>query len=671
MKTQALSNSQILAAAVALVSISVIPVMAQQKNAPRQPGKAEIKKILSWTPSYEVDYDFAIKKGSNPTADMVDQCQIQRAAQWKEGKNGFVVADKTNRILRVLLDRNKDKDQRLDYWSYFKDGVEVYREEDSNFDGKPDQFRWLGTGGTRWGIDKNQNGQIDTWKHISAEEVAFEVFMAIKTRDDNRFRRLLLTGDEFKTLGLSGKMAEDARQRLTKAQSGFANMVRSQKAIDASSQWINSGNGQPSMVPASEEVANDMIVHDHASSVFQSKAGTSTLALGTLVKIGDVWRLMELPQVIAGSDSIANGGLMFPVAQIIPPVPGGQQHGPQDEKMAKLFAKLTALEEEIKEAEPGAAMVNLQEKRSLLQWEIYRSCPENEKLTWLENIADTATNAYHQDLYPEGLTFLERILKTLKKYQKPERMDYIRKRMIDTKYWKSIEEKAAREKAAAAEEYFASLEEFVNEYPKSQFTPEALFRIGQNFETSRDSDPEKARQWYRKCASGYSKTLSGKRASGAYLRLTGYGKQVPFEGATEDRKKFDIKNPQLRGKVVVVYFWHTWCAQQAVNAKGETAFEVFADLKSKYKGDVVFVSANVEETTETYKDKFSGDLKGMIRMHAPGGNEKSPLAVQLGVVTAPMMAVWDKAGMLVDTESGAGELDRIIQRIMKAPAKAP
>ena len=165
--------------------------------------------------------------------------------------------------------------------------------------------------------------------------------------------------------------------------------------------------------------------------------------------------------------------------------------------------------------------------------------------------------------------------------------------------------------------------------------------------------------------SDYPESIEGKRAKGAYLRLTGIGKKVPFKGATEDRKSLALANPQLRGKVVVVYFWHTWCADQAVNAKSETAFEVFADLKSKYNNDVVFVSANVEETTETYKDKFSGDLKGMIRMHAPGGNEKSELAIQLGVVTAPMMAVWDQDGVLVDCESGAGELDRLIQRLQK------
>lgn len=648
-------------ASVAILSSS----MTQAQTTANQPGKAEIRKILSWAPSHEVEYDFAIEKGSQPPAAMVDKCQIQRANSWN-GKKGFVVADNTNRVLRVLLDLDKDKKQKLDFWSYYKDGVEVYREVDEDFNGKPDQFRWLGTAGTRWGVDSNQDGEIDEWKHISAEEVAFEVFMAIKTRDDERYRRLLITGDEFKSLGLSGKIADDAKQRLAKAQSGFANMVRGQKAINASSKWINSGNGQPSMAPKGDEMAKDLIVHDHASSVFQSKSGTNTLALGTLVKIGNVWRLMELPQVVSGT--IDNGGLLFPVAQI-DPMGDNVAVDPKGEKMAKLFASLTDLEGQIGEATPGAEMVKLQEKRALLQWDIYRTCPEGEKLTWLENIGDTVSNAYQEELYPEGLTFLERILKTLEKYKKTERMDYIRWRMIHAEYWRGLDDDA-RGKAAATEKYYEQLPKFINDYSKSKFAPEGMFNIGQNFETNRNRDVDKAKQWYKNCATNYPNTIQGKRAKGAYTRLTGIGTKVGFKGATEDGKQLDLGNPQLRGRIVVVYFWHTWCADQSVNAKGETAFEVFADLNSKYKNSVVFVSANVEENTETYKDKFSGDLKGMIRMHSPGGNEKSELAIQLGVVTAPMMAVWDEDGKLVDCESGAGDLDRMIQRLQKGKPAA-
>ena len=52
-------------------------------------------------------------------------------------------------ILRKFVDTNGDN--VVDQWSYYKDGVEVYRDIDSNFNGKADQYRWFNTGGTPLG----------------------------------------------------------------------------------------------------------------------------------------------------------------------------------------------------------------------------------------------------------------------------------------------------------------------------------------------------------------------------------------------------------------------------------------------------------------------------------------------------------------------------------------
>ena len=41
--------------------------------------------------------------------------------------------------------------------------IEVYRDVDANFNGKADLYRWLGTAGTRAGVDRDEDGQIDAW----------------------------------------------------------------------------------------------------------------------------------------------------------------------------------------------------------------------------------------------------------------------------------------------------------------------------------------------------------------------------------------------------------------------------------------------------------------------------------------------------------------------------
>ena len=47
--------------------------------------------------------------------------------------------------LRKIVDNRGDSKPHI--WSYYLDGVEVYREIDSDFDGEPDQYRWFNSAG--------------------------------------------------------------------------------------------------------------------------------------------------------------------------------------------------------------------------------------------------------------------------------------------------------------------------------------------------------------------------------------------------------------------------------------------------------------------------------------------------------------------------------------------
>ena len=675
MSFERISNSQpakILLAALCFVAVALTGTVSDvAAQAPAQEKKftdSDKSKALTYKPKQDgVDYDYNV--GGRPSKDIVEKTKMQNSEELFGIKTGYVLADATNRVVRALLDTNKDR--KLDRFSYFKDGIEVYREIDTDYDSEPNEYRWMGAAGTRWGIDRNQDGEIDQWKVISAEEVAFEVFMSIRNRDDARYQRLLLTNDEFRSLGLKGNIAKDAAARLERARKEFPNMVRGQKAIDGKSKWINSGSGQPGIAAANSERTKDLLCHDHASSVFGSANGTDTLALGTLVKVGDAWRLMELPQVVPKGKPIENGGVLFPVVQVI-------DRGDEDEDeipkinplLAKLYDQLTEQEAAIsKEGRAGVQMANLQKDRAMLQWKIYNKIPENERKNWVENIGDTVTYAYQIGYYPDGPKFLEQVIKTLRENKKTDSLDYVRWRMIHSSYYKQLEERDNRGDEKAAEEYYKKLEKFASEYPKSKFAPEALFSIGQYFEVGRNSDIVKAVRWYQACAQRYGTTVYGKRAAGAMARLNGRGKPVRFAGKTVDGKVLDILNRTLRGRIVVAYFWTTRIADNKVNQKNETAFDVFQDVKSKFKDEVIIVSANIEPTAtaEKYKD-FDGDMTGIFEMHSPGGMESSPLAIQMGIVSEPTMIVWDEKGNVFDAESTPADLERVIQRIKKKVA---
>src|SRR4051794_20687737 len=75
-----------------------------------------------------------------------------------DGKVGWVVRSSGGDILRRFVDTNADN--TVDQWSYYAEGIEVYRDIDSDYNGKADQYRWMNTGGTRWGIDKDEDGKV-------------------------------------------------------------------------------------------------------------------------------------------------------------------------------------------------------------------------------------------------------------------------------------------------------------------------------------------------------------------------------------------------------------------------------------------------------------------------------------------------------------------------------
>ena len=111
---------------------------------------ASVKDTLAFTPKQQdVEYE-------TPKPEEYAKCKVE--AERKGKASGWLVLGPAGQVLRKIIDT--DGDGTLDQWRYFNQGVEVYRDIDSNNNGKIDQSRWVNLGGSRWGIDQNEDGRI-------------------------------------------------------------------------------------------------------------------------------------------------------------------------------------------------------------------------------------------------------------------------------------------------------------------------------------------------------------------------------------------------------------------------------------------------------------------------------------------------------------------------------
>jgi len=204
------------------------------------------------------------------------------------------------------------------------------------------------------------------------------------------------------------------------------------------------------------------------------------------------------------------------------------------------------------------------------------------------------------------------------------------------------------------------LQRFYKQFPTSEFAPEALHQLGQNNEVDA-GEPDKAIQWYQELARKFPKTAYGQRAQGALNRINGKGKRVPFKGKTSSGKVFDLSGEALRGKIVVLHFWDT---------DGTTGFKELQKLNAKWEDEVVVVGANINEKTADFT-KFMKENRAInwTQLHAPGGMDKSVLAIQVGLVAQPLAMIFDQEGKLVEDNISFGDLEREVQRIMRAAKK--
>src|SRR6476659_3153708 len=219
--------------------------------------------------------------------------------------SNWVVANRQGEVLRRFYDTNGDN--YVDMWCYFLNGVEVYRDIDSNFNNKAEQYRWFNIAGTRWAVDKNEDGKIDSWKVISPHEVAEQVVLAIKNRDPGRFALLLMTPSELAEAGFGQARTDSIAATIKAAPAAFSTIIADQKVITQQTRYVDFSSARPGTIPSGTAGSTkDVTVCDSATALIQTDDKHEQIFLGTLVSVGDTWRIIDAPGV--GADHQPAGG---------------------------------------------------------------------------------------------------------------------------------------------------------------------------------------------------------------------------------------------------------------------------------------------------------------------------------------------------------------------------
>jgi thiol-disulfide isomerase/thioredoxin len=584
-----------------------------------------------------------------PTTEETKKCTI--AGERVGAYSAWVVRDGLGQPLRRFVDTNNDN--VVDQWCYFRNGVEVYRDIDANFNGKADQYRWLGTAGTRWAMDENEDGRIDTWKVISAEEVSAEVIKALADQDSARFQRLVLSDSELKSLGLGEDRLKELAAKVNTAGAEFAALARRQKAVGPKSAWVHFGASQPGVVPeGTDGSTKDLVIYENVLAMFEAGGTHGQVHVGTLIRVGDAWRLFDAPR-IAGENqaNAADSGIFFRAAAAKGPAQETTAGAP-GAKMQELLGKLEALDKASAQAGTPAAQARYNAQRAdLLEQLADEAASGDDRAQWIRQLADTVSAAAQSGNYPEGVERLKTLSAKLETDNSDDLAAYVKYRALMADYGASLQASNA-DFPKIQTRWLESLEQFVAAYPNSPDAAEAMMQLGIAQEFA--GQEEDAKKWYSQIVSKFPAAGAAKKAKGAITRLESVGQVIRLSGRSTTGSMVDLA--QYKGKLVLVHYWATWCDPCVSD------LDTIKELYAKY-GSAGFapIGINLDANPQELASFLQKNRLNWPQIPEPGSLD-GRMATDLGVLTLPTMILIDKDGRVLHRGITIGELETELKK---------
>jgi thiol-disulfide isomerase/thioredoxin len=595
---------------------------------------------------------------ARPTETEYARCRVE--VERRGQASGWVVLGPSGQILRRFVDTNADN--VVDQWRYFQNGLEVYRDVDSNFNNKVDQSRWLNKAGTRWGIDTDEDGWIDRWKSISAEESCREAVMALIQQDPRRMARVLIDASDMEALEIVPEVASQLSKAVADPRAQMQTILSSTKTIRDSTRWSrfdNAGLFPAAISSDAGKAKRDLIVYQSAMGLVDTDGQTGLVQIGELVRVGDAWKLTQLPRPIEGDSVTSTGVLMQPGL----PTTGGPEAQVASNLTPAMKKTLTELQELDRKRPAPTASQSVQrdyyrQRTALLQRLANASKTESDREQWMRQLVDGLVAAVQTGADPEGLQQLSRMDSESQARGADSKMAaYVKYRYALASYSREIQQATAQQRQDVQARWMKQLQEFVEAHPLADDAPDALLQLAitQEFAGKR----QEAQAWYQRLAAGHPQTVAGQRGAGALTRLGLQGKSLNLVGSGLDGTTIDLAGSGYRGRPILVMFWATWCRPCT-----EDLPQIQALYQQYHSQGFEVVGINLDVDSGLVSKYLSEQRVVWPQIREDGGLE-SPPAIRYGVVSLPTMFLVDRAGVVVSSRVTVADLKNQLPQLLK------
>lgn len=627
-----------MALAVSLWSVNASPVQAQV-------GIDQILKYRPVQPGVEIE---------SPRPDELAQCKVEVERNGKA--SGWIVYGPAGQILRRFIDT--DGDNVVDHWCYYQHGLEVYRDIDTNANNEVDQSRWLNMGGTRWGVDSDEDGKIDRWLRISAEEASREAIHAMAARDAKALSALLLDANDLRALGMTKETAAQITAALADPARKVQETLSKSRTITNGTKWVRFDSSllMPNLVPKEAGKADrDLHVYENVMVIVDNNGTNGFVQIGEMVQVGDVWKLAGIPRPIDGTNNqvVAGGILMQPTVAAL--TGGSMSLSPEVQALVDQLQQLDSTAPGLDANRDVAVRYNTARAQLLGRLAEVASTQEERDL-WLRQRIDGIAAAIQMSAYPNGLAELQTMEQALRqKNPQSELLPYVAYYRLASDYNVKLQSADGEQRSKIQEDWITSLEKYVTDFPKSENAADALLQLGVAKEFL--GKPDEAKTWYERLVREQPSTPAGQRGTGALRRLNLPGTPLNLAGNAMGGGTLNLQ--QYRGKVVAVVFWATWC--RPCTEELPQLIEVY---RANQPQGFEVVGVNLDSPGAPVQQYIQEHRVPWKHIAEEGGLESRP-AKEFGIITLPTTFLIDKAGNVVTTSTSLDSLKAQLPELLQ------